>query len=483
MNLNLKDKINNKNIRYGGYSTLVSVIVIAIAIIVNVLFSGLDLHIDVTTEKFFSLSEQTEEVVKNLNESVTIYVLEETGAENPSFKEILTRYEKLSSKLALSYKDPLLYPQFTKKYTSDTTTSISNGSIIIENEVTGKFKILGQSDLYNMSYSSNELTVDSLAIEESVTSAINYVTSTTSSTIYATTGHMESSLCTSLTNAIDKSNLAYQEINLLTEDLGDPATSTLILYSPRTDLSDEELTKITNFLDVGGKAFIFADYDTPDLPNFNSLLAYYGVNHEVGVVVEGDNNHMLTSYPTYIIPSLISHETTDSLIANKSSILMPLASGLSISSEKRNDLTITPILASSEKAYLKFNLDAATLEKESGDLQGPIDLAYAIEDTNTLDSSNVITSRVIIVSDSYFLDDTKVNLTSTGNVSFFTNTLAWLQDEEISAYAISAKSRTDYTLPTITTTDLIIFGGLTIVVLPLIVVIIGIVVWLRRKNL
>ncbi|WP_054743542.1 Gldg family protein [Cellulosilyticum ruminicola] len=307
--------LNNKNIRFGGYQTIVAVIIIAIAIAVNVIFSGLNLKLDLTEEKFFSLSPKTEEVVKGVTDDITLYVLEETGTESSAFKEILVRYDKLNSHVSLVYKDPILYPQFTQKYIDENTPKIDNGSIIVENNVTGKFKVLTQTDFYS-STGYGESATQSLAVENAVTSAISYVVSTIEHTLYISSGHGELNLPKTLTTIFSKTNMPTQNISLSTEDLGDPSTSTLIIYSPHTDFNEVEFDKITNFLDAGGKALIFTDYDTPELKNFNALLNYYGIKHSSGAVVEAASSNMLSSYPTYLIPNYSEHDITNSLITN-----------------------------------------------------------------------------------------------------------------------------------------------------------------------
>ena len=478
--LNLK----NKNIRFGGYQTIVCIIVIAIAIAVNVVFSGLNISVDLTEEKFFSLSDKTEEVVKGLSDPVSIYVLEETGTESASFKEILTRYDKLNSNISLVYKDPVLYPQFTKKYMDDTVTKIDTGSIIVENTATGKYKVLSQTDLYNFTTSAyGSSSIESLAIENAVTSAISYVATNEDRMIYITSGHGELELPSTFTSLISKANMQTQTVSLSTEDLGDPATSTLIIYSPHSDFNDVELAKITDFLDAGGKAMIFADYDMPELTNFNQLLSYYGVKQMSGAIVETSNSNMLTSYPTYLIPDYTQHDITSSLISNKLPLLVPLSSALTQTGNVRNGVTITPLISTSNGAFLKTQLEGATTEKTDTDIDGPFDLAYAIEEVNSLDSSNVITTRLVVLADSYFIDNTKINLASTGNETFVTNCLGWLQNDSTTSFAIEGKSYNDYSLPAMTTSQLLIFGGLAVIIIPLIILIVGIVVLVRRKNL
>ncbi len=476
--------VKTKNLRYGGYATLVSIFVIAIAIVINILFSNLNWHVDLTQQKIYSLSDKTKEIVKKLEVPVSLYVLSEAGNEQAAIKEVLTKYDKLNAQLSVTYKDPVLYPGFVKNYLDATTTSIPNGSIIVENTATKKHKILTPTDFFNYSYTNTgSPSIDSIILEESLTSAISYVTSEIDHTVYVTSGHSEAPLPTSLNTLFSKANYTIQNLNLLTGELGDPLTSTLLIYSPRSDFSEDEIAKITHFLNAGGKAMVFADYDSPELPHFNQLLDYYGITLQKGIVVEADNNYMLPTYPTYLLPQMKEHAITSPLLTNKLPLLVPLASGLEITDTKREAVTVTPLVTSSSNSYLKTNLDSSTLTLEEGDIEGPITIACGVEELNKLQGDTPVTTRLLVIGNSYFVDDSKTSLEGTGNLNFITNGITWLQNDTASSFAIGAKSFDNYALPNLSTTHLIVFGFITVILMPLIVIISGISMWLRRRNL
>lgn len=474
-------KFKSKNIRYGGYASLVSLIVIIIALVVNILVSDLDIKVDLTSNSLYSLSESTQTLVKDLDAPITIYVLAETGNENPTFKEILTKYSHLNSKLSIVYKDPVLYPQFTKQYLEGSTTdTISTGSLIVENTTTGKYKVIPYSSLYNFNYSnSGGVYVDSLAIENEVTSAISYVARDIDGIVYVTSGHGELDLPTGLNNAIESNNLTTENITLLTDELVAEEGKILVICSPHSDFADVEVDKVINFLDAGGSALILTDYDRTELPNFERLLAYYGITHKTGIVVEGDSKHMLTAYPTYVLPDAVSHDLTSNL---NTALLFPLTSALEASDSIRNTLTLTPILTTSSKAYLKTNLESSTLEKADEDIEGPLTLAYAIEENNTINSDSPIETRLFVAANTLFLDDAALSLGAAGNQTLISNTLAWLSSIDTS-FAIASKSFENYTLSTVTSSTLVYFGLLTIIIIPLLVIVCGIIVWVKRRHL
>ena len=229
--INFKDK----HLRFGGYSTLITVILVAVLLVVNVLFSSLDIKLDLTENKFYSLSEKTTSIIQKSTDPVTIYVLEETGSETKDFEEILRKYEKPSgSKISIVYKDPVLYPGFAQQYMDKTDaqeqSTLPTGSIIVENSVTGKYKVISKYELYNIGYTSSyQPQIQSYAIEEKVTSAIDYVTSEIEYKVFVTSGHGEFSVPSSLTTQLETENFVLEDINLLTQDLPVSPYNTLMI--------------------------------------------------------------------------------------------------------------------------------------------------------------------------------------------------------------------------------------------------------------
>ena len=261
-----------------------------------------------------------------------------------------------------------------------------------------------------------------------------------------------------------------------------PKNSILLIFSPHTDFTTAEVKKLTDFLDQGGKAMLFMDANMPDLPNYSEILSYYGIDHEQGVVVETDANYSLSSYPTYLLPAMITHDITKSLSQSNSPVVVPFASGLKNLNNTRTGVTLTPLLSSSDNSYLKKNINPSTYAFEDGDINGPVILACAIEENNTSDATNPINTRLFVMANSFFLDENMVSLEATGNKEFVTNALGWLFSVD-NSYAIQAKTLETYSLRPISSSGLIIFGGLTMIILPAIILIFGITVWIKRRHL
>ena len=476
-------KAKNNFLRYGGYSALLTLMVIAIAIVVNIIVTDLNIKVDTTTEKLYSLSTNTEKVTKALTVPINIYILQETGKEELRLKEIINKYINLNNKITVTYKDPILYPTFANAYKKTSSSTIPNGSVIVENRNTGKYKVLTPADLYETTTTDdNVVLLEGLIVENALTNALGYVSTDIDGTVYYTSGHNELDIPTGFKDAVGYANLSLSELNLLTAQMPSPENSIVLVFSPHTDFTKEELKKLTNFLDEGGKAMLFMDINMPELPNFNELLSYYSIAHDQGLLIETDANYSQSSYPTYLLPGMSKHDITNSLRANKVPVIIPFGSGIKHLNTLRNGVTLTPLLSSSEESYLKKNINPSTYAYEEGDIPGPVILACAIEENNTLDASNPINTKLFVMSSSFFLDENMVNLDTTGNKELITNALGWLFSVD-NSYAIQTKDIDTYNLRPISSSGFIIFGALTIVVIPGIILIFGITIWIKRRHL
>jgi ABC-2 type transport system permease protein len=109
---------------------MMTAIVIVLLLVVNLIVTKMDLKIDLSSQKMYTLTEPTVELVKNIKDDVTIYYLVESGNEKSVLQKIASKYDSLSDHITLEYKDPVLYPKFASKYVSD---EIKQNSFLVVN--------------------------------------------------------------------------------------------------------------------------------------------------------------------------------------------------------------------------------------------------------------------------------------------------------------------------------------------------------------
>jgi len=220
---------------------------------------------------------------------------------------------------------------------------------------------------------------------------------------------------------------------------------------------------------------ILTSYTTDPIPNFESILANYGVSIEEGIVVEGDNNHFMSGTPTYVVPDMNQHDITSSIIGKRMPIVIPIGRGLQIADSLESTITIESLLDSTDKSYSKVNANSSTYTKEDADINGPFSLGAAITD-----NSQEEPSKIVIYSSSYLLDDSMVSLTSLGNTDLFLNSIKWITGNKVNL-SIPTRSLLP-TYLTLNAADVIFYSALVIIVIPLMILITGAVVTMRRRK-
>ena len=480
---NIKEKRtqNKKILRNGSYSIGITAVVIAIVVVFNLVVQELPSNlreIDLSSEKLYTIGDQTKEVLDNLDKDVEMYLIAQDGTESSDIQRLLERYEDRSSHVTVEQRDPAVYPTFTQQYTSD---SVNNNSVIV---VCGdKSRVVDYSDMYETSINYQTYTQETTAFdgEGQLTSAINYVISEDMPVLYTLEGHDEVSMGTTMTETIQKANIDIQSLNLLTQEAVPDDAACLLIFSPATDLSEDEANKVIDYLENGGNALILSDYTEEDMPNFQSVLENYGVQTVDGIVMEGDTNHYISQNPYYLLPNIESSDVTSGLSSGSRYVLMALAQGIQTMDNIRDSLNIESIITTSDSAYSKTDLEnMQTMEKENGDIDGPFDLGVSIteevgEDTET---------RIVYFAASTIFDDTIDSYVSGANYELLSSALSWLcQTDEDSTNTISISSKSlDTSTLTVSAADVSFWSIFVTGIIPVCILLVGFGIWMKRRK-
>lgn len=475
-NIDIKSFFNEKKLKKGGLTTITIALSLAVLIALNLGIGKFNSSKDLTKNKIFTLSDQTYKVLDNLKQDVTIYGFYQSGQENYTVKTILDQYATHSKHIKIVYKDPSKYPQLAQKFSKD-NNKVDIGSVVVENG--SKFKVLDPNSFINADYSNPYTpTTQSLAVEQSITSGILYVTSDKSTTIYTLQGQGESEISPQVANQLSLENYTVAPINLSLKDATLKEDSILFVSSPKRDLSQPEADTIKSYLSKGGKAIFLIDLTENDLPNFQSVLNYYGLSLQRAITVEG-NSAYVSQNPISLLPDQKNHDILNSLIDNNLRVLIPGAQSIGISQNKRSSLTIEPLLTTSKDSWGKTNLKTDTLEKQTGDLNGPFNIAVAVTDKSN--DPKVSDTKIVVVSNSTFTSSQVISLSNNANLDFFMNSVSWAQGKKDSI-SVRPKSLDNYTLQ-VSGLSRLTASAFVVIVIPAVVLITGVVVWIKRRKL
>ena len=454
----------------GSYSIIITAVVLAILIAVNVLVSALPTTLtkyDISSTKLYSITSNTKVVVNALEEDVTIYWIVQSGEEDAVIENLLNKYDSLSDRISVVKKNPDVYPTFAEQYTDET---VQNNSLVVECGERSRF--IGYDDIYVQeadmySYSYNT----SFDGEGAITSAIDYVVTEDLPQLYVLEGHGEQELPSTFSDQIEKENIEVNTLSLLTVDEIPEEADCILIYAPSSDISTEEKDMLAEYTKNGGKLMVVAGpVEDGSLDNLYSLLSDYGVEPCEGIVVESDREHY-TLQPYVLLPDMNSDEITDSLIDEHYYAIMPISLGLDVSGA---DSAVTTLMTTSDTSFSKIaGYDLETYEKEDGDIDGPFAVAVSVDCDNE--------GQIVWFTSSAFLEDMYNAFSSGANSDLAMNALSSLIGER-EAMAIRSKSL-NYNYLNISSSTASLLKVLMIGVFPLAYLGIGIGVILRRRRL
>lgn len=492
MNFNIKEKLKKtfskehlkevftgeeqkKHLKQGSYSSIMTVIVLAVIVVINLIVAQIPTsktQIDLSTQKMYSITDETKTALKDLDQDVTLYYIVQKGSEDDTIEKLLEHYDELSDHIKVETKDPDLYPKFTSQYTDQTVAA--NSVIVVCGD---KSKVVSNSDMWETStnYQTYQTQTTGFDGEGQITSAITYVTSENNPKVYWVTGHgeaSESDLSTNFSDAINKNNVEISDLALMTDDIPEDAEE-LVIMSPTTDFSEDEANKVITYLENGGKLLMFTSYTGTDMPNLDSILENYGVKRSSGIVVETDSQHYYPQMPYYLLPNIQSDDITTEVKSNY--VLMPVAQAIQKLDSYRDTITIKSLLTTTEDAYIENDPENSTWSKSADSETGAFDLGVSI--TETVDDKE---TQIIYFSSASMLSSQIDQAISGANSKLAATALTSMCDVE-QTVVIPSKS-TSYTNLVFTQGAVNTWSIITIAGIPLVLVVIGVMIWMKRRK-
>ena len=471
--------VSVKHLSMGAYSTGMIAIVVAIIAVVNIILGELPstwTAIDMTSQKLYSLTDQTKEFIMTLEEDITIYVIVNEDNEDTTLGQTLDRYDDLSDHITVEYVDPTVNPRFHTQYTD---SNISVNSLIIVGEK--RSKVVDASDVYESTYDYETYTSTTTGYdgEGQITSAIAYVISDSIPKMYITEGHGEYSLSSSFKSGLDKQNTEYTTVNLMDYDEVPEDASCLLINAPTSDFSSDDKDKVIAYLEKGGNVILLYGYAEVAMTNLDEIVSYMGMTVAEGLVVEGNQQYYYSS-PFYLLPDM-SYSTYTSGVYNSYYVFAPYAKGIQIVDEEAEDISYNGFMTTSDDAFSKVNLtDTSDIKQSDEDIAGPFYIGVeAVKTIAAEDGSSADATMIIIGCGEFFTDNANM-MVSGANQLVFNNIAGKFSEHEVSV-SIPVK---DYEVSYLMTSqgEALLIGALVAVIMPVACLVIGFVVWFRRRK-
>lgn len=445
--------------RYGTYSIIMTAVVIAIVILVNMIAGQLPdrvKNIDLSGNALYEITKTSKELLKDLDKEVQFHVLAEKSSVDERIQTFVETYAALSKKIKVDWVDPVLHPASVTQYEAQ------ENSIVVECPDTNRKTVIPFTDIIvydEMSYyTTGVMQEKEFDGEGQLTSAVHYVTSDTPKTIYRTTGHGEATFSTTITDLMEKANFTIAELNLMMDNQIPEDCNLLVLYAPTSDLTADEKTVITDYLGNGGKVLFLMGDTKNETPNLDALMKSYGMEKVDGYIA--DTTRCYQGNPYYVFPEITaSGEMAEHLSSNMVLLVQPF--GFQLTDPERDTITVDSFMETSADGY------AVTEETET---QGTYTLgAIAVEDE----------SRFTVISTASMIDANVTDSFSTlENTTLFMNAVTSNFDD-VENLSIEAKSLAT-TFNTMQHTGLL--GLAAVIGVPVLIVVVGLMTWSKRRK-
>ena len=479
----MKKKFNFKSLFtglkwQGGLFAAVSILAaIAIVIVVNLavgLIPTSATRKDLSSEKLYTVSDTSRDLLNGLDANVEIAVLAPTDGVDQRISTYLELYCSLSDRLTLKNVDTTLYPSALSEYGVD-----SSNVVVVRNTDTGKQQAIAFSDIlvpdmYSYYYY-GQTSYSEFDAEGQLTSAVNLVTSGTAHTIFCDTGHGEASLGSQISALLEKNNLSTQNVNLLT-DGGIPENCEMLFFNqPTSDLSADELKQVQDYLVSGGQVTVTlsSETDAARFPNLNALANAYGMNILEGSLADQGSYYQYFGSAYVFFPTLSTSDPITSGLDKDSYVMVGYDGSNQVSPAVPMEMVTPTVDGVSVTAFLTTTDSGVAYVSQDNYQTGSFVVGAYASDENSGARLTILTADSIV-------DDALLSaFNGLSNAQVFMNALtAGFTDMETISIAAKSLSVTNNTVR-----NPALWTLLFVIVIPVAVLVGGFIHWLRRRKL
>ncbi len=352
----------------GTNAIFATISVLIILALINFLAVRYQTRIDLTENQKFTLSPQTIEVLENLEQPVKLWIFDR--GENPQYAQLIENYQiQGNGKFRLELVDPQIQPgkanQFGVKQLGEIHLEAGDKKEVI---ISRQLEPLTESKLTN-------------SIEKILGSRILK--------IYFLQGHGERELkegqkgFSEAVNALKNKNYIIESINLANISQVPEDADVLIIAGPQREFLEAEVTALKAYLDQGGGVLIMLDPSTN--PGLNDLFEEWGVLVDDRLAIDDPKIGRLVGLDPWVVlvTSYGEHPITKNFGNGIS--LYPFARP--IESEAIDGIEESPLIWTNDQSWAETDLSGQLRFNEGRDRIGPLSLGVALTRSPTAEKS------------------------------------------------------------------------------------------------
>ena len=458
----VRKAFSGRQARYGSNIAILTIAFLGILVVVNSLGYTYTKRWDLTADKENTLSPETLDVLDSLTEPVKAVGYFTVARSSATAESLLDQYAYNSNDmLTYEFIDPDREPAQAQE------AGITADGMIV----------------FTMGENKQLVTV---ATETEFTSALIRLKNPGGLNIYFLTGHGEFSIegsgdnsMTRLVSELETKNYTVAGLNLMAESVIPEDAKVLVIPGPMQPISETEVELIDAYLKNGGTLIVMeeppvlTDFgDRPD-PLADYLSENYGIVLGNDVVVDLDAAEMINQPFVAISAQFSNHVITENM--GNMATFFPTSRSITLS-EVSTSVTQTSLILTTERAWAETDMATfmdSTLQPDEGvDTFGPLTLAVAVENSAS-------GAKLVAFGDAEFPLD--ANYDVYGNGMMMVNAIDWAAGEEDLINLSSGTTTERYlNLSNPYLSGFVLLGS--IVVIPGLIIVAGIMTWLLRKK-
>ncbi|MGB6358219.1 MAG: Gldg family protein, partial [Candidatus Acidiferrales bacterium] len=311
-----------------------------------------------------------------------------------------------------------------------------------------------------------------------ISSAILKATSTTVKTVCFIEGHGEESISaqdgkgfSAVAAELQKENYQVKSVNLVQTGNVPSDCSVIVDPGPTKAFFPQEAQMVEKYLDGGGKAIFLLDPGTD--PQLGAVMDPWNIKVGDDYVIDVSGvGRLLGAGPA--IPLVIDYGDNPIVSDFKGSMtFFPLARTVAIANTSKTEPQATELLKTSAASFTVASLGNGTVKYDpKKDQRGPLSLGVAVEN-----KSGKVDPRLVVIGNSEFATNQWEGQQRNGDLFF--NSVNWLT-EESNLISIRPKQVANRRV-TLTEAQQRGLQWVSTVFVPLLVIIAGIIVWVKRR--
>jgi len=509
-----KSKASRRRLRYGSASFAITAIVIAAVLLLNIACSALSdrfpLTFDLSEEKIYTISDNSIKIAQSVTD-VDIEVIiftDEQYITQPSigvssgvpefdttiteFYNALKQYQSYSGgKVHFTFIDPDQDPTRFAQYSE---YGVDYGSLLFLS-ADGRSKHLTLDDLYKIEYNQDYSYKFESYVEKVLASTINTINGAKETLIQVLVGHEEdANVIEGLQNIYSLNGYRFEDKSIVGSAEFSKDAEIMLIAAPSTDYSKEEIERIQAWMyNDGNYGHHLMVYINPvaNCPNLYDFLKIdYSIAVENEIIIENDPSRMYYYKPYNTFADIPSTSFTPNS-ASTSKLLIPTARRLTTtlgdkdadSSYSTYALALATHPESAGVSILKEDGTSTEIKTEMDSSEYPLTsaLAYVMEGHNNTTEKDTY-ATVMVCGSPTVAYSTYVENYVFNNEDFLLDTVRGMVNTD-SAVNISTKNLSTESVVFDGSAQRILGLGVFMIGLPLLILVIGLIIFIRRIHL